>query len=98
MTVSTLAILNAPRQSIYESQRRLLDAQTELSTGRHADVGLHLGGRTSEVIGLRNGFDRNNSIIDMNGLVAAELHAPVQTGRAGVGERRCYVRAHVIFA
>ena len=73
MTVSTLAILNAPRQSIYESQRRLLDAQTELSTGRHADVGLHLGGRTSEVIGLRNGFDRNNSIIDMNGLVAAEL-------------------------
>jgi flagellar hook-associated protein 3 FlgL len=73
MTVSTLAILNAPRQSIYESQRRLLDAQTELSTGRHADVGLHLGGRTSDVIGLRNGFDRNSSIIDMNGLAATEL-------------------------
>ena len=73
MTISTLAILNAPRQSIYESQRRLLDAQTELSTGRHADVGLYLGGKTSEVIGLRNGFDRNNSIIDMNGLAATEL-------------------------
>ena len=73
MTISTLSILSAPRQSIYESQRQLLDAQTELSTGRHADVGLHLGGRISEVIGLRNGFDRNHAIIDMNGLAATEL-------------------------
>jgi flagellar hook-associated protein 3 FlgL len=73
MTISTLSILNAPRKSVFESQRQLLDAQTELSTGRHADVGLHLGSKTSQVIGLRNGFDRNNSIIDMNGLTATEL-------------------------
>ncbi len=73
MTISTLAILTAPRQSIYESQRQILDAQTELSTGRHADVGLTLGSKTSQVIGLRNGFERNNSIIDMNGLASTEL-------------------------
>ena len=73
MSISTLSLLTAPRQSIYESQRQLIDAQTELSTGRHADVGLHLGGRTAEAISLRNGFDRNNSIIDMNGLASTEL-------------------------
>ncbi len=73
MTISTLAILGAPRQSIYDSQRQVMDAQTELSTGRHADVGLYLGSKTSQVIGLRNGFERNNSIIDLNGLAATEL-------------------------
>ncbi len=29
--------------------------------------------RPRRVIALRNGFDRNNSIIDMNGLAATEL-------------------------
>ena len=73
MPISTLSILNAPKLSIYESQRQLLDAQKELSTGRHADVGLQLGGKTADVIALRNGFARNDSIIDMNNLTATEL-------------------------
>jgi flagellar hook-associated protein 3 FlgL len=73
MTISTLSLLHAPRQSVFDSQQKLLDAQRELSTGRHADVGLQLGRKTSDVIALRNGFDRNNTIIDMNGLVATEL-------------------------
>ena len=73
MSISTLSILNAPKLSVYESQRQLLDAQKELSTGRHADVGLQLGGKTADAIALRNGFDRNSSIIDMNGLAATEL-------------------------
>jgi flagellar hook-associated protein 3 FlgL len=74
MFVSTLSLLTAPRYSVYESQRQLIDAQTELSTGRHADVGLTLGGRTAEAITLRNGIDQNQSIIDMNGLTATELN------------------------
>ena len=73
MSISTLSILSAPKKSVYESQRQLLDAQKELSTGRHADVGLQLGGKTADAISLRNGFDRNKSIIDMNGLAATEL-------------------------
>lgn len=73
MTISTLSIINAPRQSIYDSQRKIVDAQTELSTGRHADVGLTLGSKTEQVIGLRNVFERNDSMIDMNGLAATEL-------------------------
>ena len=73
MSISTLSILSAPKKSVYESQRQLLDAQKELSTGRHADVGLQLGGKTADAIALRNGFDRNSSIIDMNGLTATEL-------------------------
>ncbi len=51
----------------------MADAQVELSTGRHADVGLYLGGATKDAITLRNGIDRNQSIIDMNGMAAAEL-------------------------
>ena len=74
MFVSTLSLLNAPRHSVYDSQRQLIDAQTELSTGRHADVGLKLGGRTAEAITLRNGVDQSQSIIDMNGLTATELN------------------------
>jgi len=73
MSISTLSILSAPKKSVYESQRQLVDAQKELSTGRHADVGLQLGGKTADAIALRNGFDRNKSIIDMNGLAATEL-------------------------
>jgi flagellar hook-associated protein 3 FlgL len=72
-TISTLSLLNAPRKSVYEAQRQLVDAQTELSTGRHADVGLSLGNRTSDAIALRNGIDQNQSLIDMNGLAATEL-------------------------
>jgi flagellar hook-associated protein 3 FlgL len=73
MSISTLSLLTAPRNSIYESQRQLVDAQTELSTGRHADVGLRLGGRTAAAITLRNGLEQNNSMLDMNGLAATEL-------------------------
>jgi flagellar hook-associated protein 3 FlgL len=74
MSISTLSLLNAPRHSIFESQRQLIDAQTELSTGRHADIGLTLGGRTAEAITLRNGVDQNQSMIDMNGLTGTELN------------------------
>ena len=73
MSISTLSLLSSPRQSIYEAQRRLADAQVELSTGRHADVGLYLGSGTADVITLRNGIDKNQSTIDMHGLTAAEL-------------------------
>ena len=73
MSISTLSLLSSPRQSIYEAQRRLADAQVELSTGRHADVGLYLGSGTADAITLRNGIDKNQSTIDMHGLTAAEL-------------------------
>ena len=75
MSISTLTLLRAPRQSIMESQRQLADAQVELSTGRHADVGLALGSKTANAINLRNGLDRNKSIIEMNGLASTDLDA-----------------------
>ncbi len=52
-TVSTLVLSSISRQSIAESQRRLAEAQTEASTGRHHDVGLVLGARTAGDIRLR---------------------------------------------
>jgi flagellar hook-associated protein 3 FlgL len=79
MAISFLSIMNAPRLSVLEMQRQIAEAQVETSTGRHADQGLALGGRTSEAVSLRNQFDRNAALIDMNGLTKAELDAVQST-------------------
>ncbi len=73
MSISTLSLYFAPRNSIHESQRQLVNAQTELSTGRHADVSLHLGARTADAISLRDVKDQSTSVIEMAGLASTEL-------------------------
>jgi flagellar hook-associated protein 3 FlgL len=73
MAISFLSLMTTPRFSIHEAQRRLADAQIEISTGRHADQGLKLGGRTAETVALRNQHERNASLIDMNELAKTEL-------------------------
>jgi flagellar hook-associated protein 3 FlgL len=73
MSISFHAIMNGPRFSALDVQRRLQDAQTEVTTGRHADQGLALGNRTSQSVALRAHVDRNAALIDMNGLASTEL-------------------------
>lgn len=53
-TVSTAALRNQPRLDILRIQSELVDRTRELSTGRHADVGLELGSSTGRMISLRN--------------------------------------------
>jgi flagellar hook-associated protein 3 FlgL len=54
-------------------QADLVKATKESSTGRVADVGLALGGRTAQSVTFQRDLDRLNVIIDSNGLVGARL-------------------------
>ncbi len=75
MTISTLALSRTSAFSIAENQKKLVQAQTEQSTGRHADIGRFLGFRTSSDINARLAIDRNSSQIDLNGLTSQELQS-----------------------
>ena len=50
--ISTLALNNSLRSGTLEKQVALNKAQQELTTGKHADIGLELGGFTSTTISL----------------------------------------------
>ncbi|MGP9821925.1 flagellar hook-associated family protein [Salinarimonas sp. NSM] len=71
--VSTLGVSNATRLSLVKSQSELARASHELSSGRHADVGLTLGARTGQSVELRQELARIETILDTNGLVSARL-------------------------
>ena len=51
--VPSILLTGASRSAIGINQARLMEAQMELSTGRHHDVGLFLGARTGNSIALR---------------------------------------------
>ncbi|MCW6508529.1 flagellar hook-associated family protein [Lichenifustis flavocetrariae] len=51
--VSSSSITMASRQGVMQIQNQLSDAQTELSSGVHADVGLKLGSLSSQLVSLQ---------------------------------------------
>ncbi len=51
--IPSILLSNASKASIGQSQAQLVEAQRELSTGRHHDIGLVLGSRTGVAVGLR---------------------------------------------
>ncbi len=71
--ISTSSIGMASRLSIVKLQTQLQEAQKELSTLRHADVGLTLGYRTGETISMRQEIERLNTITDTNSIAKARL-------------------------
>jgi len=73
--ISSMSIGMASRLSIAKLQTQLQDAQKELSTLRHADVGLALGYRTGETISMRQEVTRLKTITDTNGIANARLDA-----------------------
>lgn len=73
--ISTSALTDETRLSIARLQSRLVDAQKELSTGRHADVGATLGAGTGVAISLRQDLNLIKATKDANGLVATRLTA-----------------------
>ncbi|WP_256751521.1 flagellar hook-associated family protein [Mesorhizobium sp. Mes31] len=72
-SVSSAALSNAMRYQQMRMQADLVKATKESSTGKVADVGLALGGRTAQSVTFSRDLDRLNVIIDSNGLVAARL-------------------------
>lgn len=71
--VSTQAINNAINKSVRSTQQLLIDAQVEVSTGRHADVGRALGYRTGQTVSLRIESSRLTAITETNGVVSTRL-------------------------
>lgn len=71
--VSTLAVSSALRSNLMRSQADMAGANKEMVTGRYADVGLSIGVRTGQTVGLRNQHDQLKSIITTNGIVGGRV-------------------------
>jgi flagellar hook-associated protein 3 FlgL len=71
--ISTASLSSETKASIARIQQRLVDAQTELATGRHADVGLTLGAQTGVSVSLRQDIAQIQSIKDTNSIVLTRM-------------------------
>ncbi|WP_295556062.1 flagellar hook-associated family protein [uncultured Hyphomicrobium sp.] len=72
-SISTLAIVNATRETRTNLQAKLVEAQKESSTGRYADVGLTLGYLTQRTVSLRQDYDRAQTFKDSNIVASSRL-------------------------
>ncbi len=64
-TVPSLLMTGIPRAAVAIGQMRLAEAQKELGTGRHHDVGLALGSRIDSDIRHRLSLNKTNQAIDV---------------------------------
>lgn len=71
--VSTASLSQETTSSIARVQRQLAAAQTELVTGKHADIGQELGAKTTIVVALRHDRMQIASLIDSNELTRLRL-------------------------
>lgn len=91
--VSSHAISKALSYQLMRLQSDLAKAQTEVVTGKHADVGVTLGARTGQAVALNRDIDRLNSMIDTNGLVATRLDATQEALTRLTGEAESFLSA-----
>lgn len=73
--ISSASITDETRRSMARLQSQLVDAQKELSTGRHADVGVTLGATTGVSVSMRQDMDQIQAIQNSNNLVLNRLTA-----------------------
>lgn len=71
--ISTASMTAATRLSLAKTQLKLAEAQKEVTTGRHADVGANLGYKTGQTLSLRQDHARLKTIIDTNSVVSTRL-------------------------
>ncbi len=77
--VSSLSLSSPIRQSVLQAQSALTQAQTEISSGAPADLGLTLGSRTGTVLSLRSQIDQLNGYTSSNASAATRLSATAST-------------------
>ncbi len=73
--ISSSSISDETRRSIAKLQSQLVDAQKEIATGRHADVGVALGATTGVAVSMRQDMDQIQAIKSSNNLVLNRLTA-----------------------
>ena len=71
--MSTASLSEATRIALARAQVKMVEAQEELASGRHADVGRTLGIKTAQTISLRQEHARLHTITDTNGILASRL-------------------------
>jgi flagellar hook-associated protein 3 FlgL len=72
---STTSLSDETRRSIARLQASLIDAQKELSSGRHADVGVTLGASTGITVSMRQDLNQIKAIEDTNNIVLTRMQA-----------------------
>lgn len=73
--VSSTALATSLRQTINQSQTRLITASTEATTGTYADLGASLGSGAATSINLRTAIDQAASLKANNSVVSVRLDA-----------------------
>lgn len=73
--VSSSSLSSETRQSIARLQSQLVDAQKELATTRHADVGVTLGATTGVSVSMRQDLEQIQAIKSSNNLVLGRMDA-----------------------
>lgn len=71
--ISSINLWNAPRTGLSRLQTDLARANTEIATGRYADVGLTLGTRVGTALGLRQQGAEIDALKDGNGVASLRL-------------------------
>lgn len=71
--VSSYATQTSMRLIVKQAQAEIQQLQTEVVTGRHADIGVALGGQTSNAVRLHRDFEQFSTIKDTNSLVENRL-------------------------
>ena len=75
VAISTNSLYATMALSIARARDQLATAQTEATTGQHADIGLALGARAGQDISLRNQTSILDAMVAANGLVSTRLTA-----------------------
>ena len=77
--ISTLSMTSPLRSSVLQAQSALTQAQTEISTGAPADLGLTLGANTGTSLSLTSQIDELNGYTSSNATAATRLSTTANT-------------------
>ena len=95
--ISTPSLADEVRRSITRIQNQVVDAQKELTSGRHADIGVALGAKTGRVVQLRNETQQYQSILDSNGIASTRLKVS-QAGLQSISDSAQLINAALVRA
>ena len=71
--ISSLAMQNSMRSTILKAQIEMTSLNTELTTGKHADLGVTLGANTARSIDLNRDVERLSSIVSVNSMATTRV-------------------------
>ncbi|MCZ7446177.1 flagellar hook-associated family protein [Agrobacterium rhizogenes] len=83
--ISSLAMQNSMRSTILKAQLEMTNLNTELTTGKHADLGLTLAANTARSLDLNRDVDRISSLVSVNSIATQRLKSS-QTALDGMAK------------